>query len=112
MAMTRPQPISILLVASTAAAFHAGAAVLFTPVLSFLMLFWGASPHFFRSSIAGINDGMVFAVTLPLLAGAVGFVGGGLIALGHNLLAESHRRDAIAFKAARQSRAAAMEEAA
>jgi hypothetical protein len=48
---------------------------------------------------------MVFAVALPLLAGALGFAGGGLVALGHNMLAESHRRDAIEFKNAAQARA-------
>ena len=88
MPMTRPQPINVLLVASVSAALHAGTAVLFFPILSFCMLYWGAAPVQFKGTIAAASDGMVFAVVAPLFFAVFGFLAGGLAALGHNAFAK------------------------
>jgi hypothetical protein len=95
MPMTRPQPINVLLVATVSAALHAGTAILFFPLLSFLMLCWGAAPVQFKSTITAASDGMVFAVVAPLLFGAFGFLAGGLAALGHNVFAKDQRKRTV-----------------
>jgi hypothetical protein len=88
MRTNRPQPCNVLLIALVSSALHAGTAVLFFPVLSFLMLCWGTSPVQFRSIVATADDGMVFAVLAPFFFGIFGFFAGGLFAWVHNFLAK------------------------
>jgi hypothetical protein len=90
--MTRPQPVNPLLVATVVAAIHAGAAVLFLPLLSLFMLCWGAAPVQFKGLVSATSDGMLLALAAPLFFGAFGFVAGGLAALGHNLFAQHQRQ--------------------
>jgi hypothetical protein len=108
MPMTRPQPINALLVATVSAALHAGAAVLFFPLLSFLMLCWGAAPVQFKGAISATSDGMLLAVAAPLLFGAFGFLAGGLMALAHNVFAENQRRRTLEVKEPMRVRAASL----
>lgn len=106
MPMTKPQPINVLLVATVVAALHAGAAVLFFPLLSFLMLTWGAAPVQFRGLISATSDGMLLAVVAPLLSGVFGFVAGGVMALAHNVFAKEQRKRAPAMNEPARVRAA------
>ena len=92
MSMTRPQPVNTLLVATVVAAIHAGAAVLFLPLLSLIMLCWGAAPAQFKGLVSATSDGMLLALAAPVFFGIFGFVAGGLAALGHNLFAEHQRQ--------------------
>jgi hypothetical protein len=108
MPMTRPQPINALLVATVSAALHAGAAVLFFPLLSFLMLCWGAAPVQFKGAISAASDGMLLAVAAPLFFGAFGFLAGGLMALAHNVFAEDQRRRTLEIKEPMRVRAASL----
>ena len=91
--MSRPQPISMFLVASASAALHGAAGVVFTPILSFILLCWNGTAQI-RDNI-WIDDIMVFAVTVPMLAAAFGFVAGALAAAVHNVLAKSQRHRAV-----------------
>lgn len=92
MPMTRPQPVNPLLVATVVAAIHTGAAVLFLPLLSLLMLCWGAAPVQLKDLVSATSDGMLLALATPLFFGAFGFLAGGLAALGHNLFAQHQRQ--------------------
>jgi hypothetical protein len=104
MAMTRPQPVNTLLVATVVAAIHAGAAVLFLPLLSVLMLCWGAAPVQFKGLVSAASDGMLLALAAPLVFGIFGFLAGGLTALGHNLFAEHQRQLTLEFEETIRSR--------
>ena len=108
MPMTRPQPINVLLVATVSAALHAGTAVLFFPLLSFLMLCWGAAPVQFKGTISAASDGMLLAVISPLLFGVFGFLAGGLAALGHNVFAKDQRKRALEIREPARARAASL----
>jgi hypothetical protein len=105
MAMSRPQPVSVLLVAATSAAFHGGAAVLFVPVLSFILLCWSGAPSQSTESVQ-TETGMVFALLAPLIATVFGFIAGAVMALAHNVFAQGQRKLAIEMGDARQVRAA------
>jgi hypothetical protein len=104
MAMTRPQPVNTLLVATVVAAIHAGAAVLFLPLLSVLMLCWGAAPVQFKGLVSSASDGMLLALAAPLVFGIFGFLAGGLTAMGHNLFAEHQRQLTLEFEETIRSR--------
>ena len=108
MPMTRPQPINVMLVATVSAALHAGAAVLAVPLLSFLLLCWGAAPVQFKGVIAAASDGMVLAVAAPLFFGVLGFLAGGLMALAHNVFAIEQRKRAPAINEPARVRAASL----
>ncbi|MGZ7087973.1 MAG: hypothetical protein ACXVKH_00760 [Candidatus Angelobacter sp.] len=95
MSMIRPKPINVFLVAAVSALFHGGVAVLFTPMLSFLMFYWGAAPIQFSNTIAATSDGMVLAVLAPLFFAALGFVTGALVALVHNVFAKDQCRHTL-----------------
>jgi len=106
MSMTRPQPVNTLLVASVSAAIHAGAAVLFLPLLSLLMLCWGAAPVQLKDLVSATSDGMLLALATPLFFGAFGFIAGGLAALGHNLFAQHQRQLTLEIEETVRSRTA------
>jgi hypothetical protein len=106
MPMTRPQPINVLLVATVLAALHAGTAVLFLPLLSFLMLCWGSAPVQFKGMVSATSDGMVIVLVAPLFFGAFGFLAGGLAALLHNLFAQHQRQQSFAIEEAAHARTA------
>ena len=82
--------------------------MLFVPVLSFLMLSWGAAPQQFRSAMSATNEGMLLAVLAPVFCAAFGFVAGALVAIGHNIFAEGQRKHvALRVKQTSQARGAA-----
>ena len=103
MAMSRPQPVSVLLVASTSAALHGGVAVLSVPILSFILLCWNGTPG---HTNAFTEAGMVIALLSPLIAAGVGFVAGALMAFAHNVFAHDQRRLSLGIGEAREVRAA------
>jgi hypothetical protein len=96
--------VNTLLVATVVAAIHAGAAVLFLPLLSVLMLCWGAAPVQFKGLVSSASDGMLLALAAPLVFGIFGFLAGGLTALGHNLFAEHQRQLTLEFEETIRSR--------
>ena len=108
MPMTRPQPINALLVATVSAALHAGAAVVFLPLLSFVMLCWGAAPVQFKGLVSATSDGMLIVLLAPIFFGAFGFFAGGLAALFHNLLAQHQRQQSFAIEESARVRAASL----
>ena len=112
MSMTRPQPVNTLLVATVAAAIHAGAAVLFLPLLSLLLLCWGAAPVQFKGLVSATSDGMLLALATPLFFGIFGFLAGGLAAMGHNLFAEHQRQLTLEIEEAVRERTASFSTAA
>jgi hypothetical protein len=91
MAMSRPASINVFSVALVSGALHGGAAMLFVPIFSFLLLCWSTAPAQIIPS-KRIDEGMVLAVIAPALCAAFGFVVGALGALAHNTLAQHHRR--------------------
>jgi hypothetical protein len=101
MAMSRPQPINVFLVATVSAAIHGGAAVLFAPMLSVLLLVWGQVPARLQA-----EDGMVFAVLAPILGAAFGFVAGAVMALAHNMFAQGQRKLTVEIYESRRVQAA------
>ena len=108
MSMTRPQPVNTLLVATVVAAIHAGAAVLFLPLLSLLMLCWGAAPTQLKGLVAATSDGMLLALAAPFFFGIFGFLAGGLAALGHNLFAQQQLQRTLEFEETVDARAASL----
>jgi len=96
--MKGTQPISVLLVAMVSAALHGAAAVVFVPILSFLLLSWGAAPVQLSNVVAGANNGMVFAVIAPLCCAVFGFFAGAFAAFTHNVFAKDQRRPAVAMQ--------------
>lgn len=108
MSMTRPQPVNTLLVATVVAALHAGAAVLFLPFLSLLMLCWGAAPVQLEGLVSSTSDGMLLALAAPFVFGIFGFLAGGFAAMGHNLFAEQQRQVALEFEETVRARAASL----
>jgi hypothetical protein len=104
MAMSRPQPINVVLVAATSAALHGGAAVLFVPSLSFLLLCWSGTPV--PSKVIGQTEtGMSLALLAPFVATAFGFIAGAAMAFAHNMFANCQREPALAINES-QSRVA------
>jgi hypothetical protein len=90
------------------AAIHAGAAVLFLPLLSLIMLCWGAAPVQFKGLVSATSDGMLLALATPLVFGVFGFLAGGFAAMGHNLFAEHQRQLTLEFEEAVRARAASL----
>jgi hypothetical protein len=91
MAMSRPASINVFSVALVSGALHGGAAMLFVPIFSFLLLCWSNAPAQIIPS-ASVDQGMVLAVIAPALCAAFGFIVGVLGALAHNALAQNQRR--------------------
>src|SRR6478735_11872450 len=94
MAISRPASINVFSVALVSGALHGGAAMLFVPIFSFLLLCWSSVPAQITPS-TGIDEGMVLAVIAPALCAAFGFVVGALGALAHNALAQNQRRHTV-----------------
>jgi hypothetical protein len=107
MAMSKPESISVFFVALVSAAVHGGAAVLFVPIFSFLLLCWGTAPAQIKPSMR-VDDGMVFAVIAPALCAAFGFAVGALAALVHNMLAQNQRRLTVEVSEPAQMRTASL----
>ena len=94
MAMSRPASINVFSVALVSGALHGGAAMLFVPIFSFLLLCWGTAPARLTPSTR-VDEGMVLAVIAPALCGAFGFIVGALGALAHNALAQNQRQQTV-----------------
>ena len=94
MAISRPASINVFSVALVSGALHGGAAMLFVPIFSFLLLCWGTAPAQLTPSTR-VDEGMVLAVIAPALCAAFGFVVGALGALVHNALAHNQRQHAV-----------------
>jgi hypothetical protein len=94
MTMSRPASINVFSVALVSGALHGGAAMLFVPIFSFLLLCWSTAPAQITPS-TGIDEGMVLAVIAPALCAAFGFVVGALGALAHNALAQNQPRETV-----------------
>jgi|SRR3954466_11461389 hypothetical protein len=94
MAMSRPASINVFSVALVSGALHGGAAMLFVPIFSFLLLSWSTAPARVTPSTR-IDEGIVLAVIAPALCAAFGFVVGALGALAHNALVQNERRDTV-----------------
>jgi hypothetical protein len=88
MAMSKPQPISVHIVALTCAALHGVVAIVAAPILAIILC---------SSAPANLNIDtiMLLAVVAPVLCAAFGFVVGGLMAAAHNVFAQEQRRAVI-----------------
>lgn len=94
MAISRPASINVFSVALVSGALHGGAAMLFVPIFSFLLLCWSTAPGQITPSTR-VDEGMVLAVIAPTLCAAFGFIVGALGALAHNALAQNQPRHAV-----------------
>lgn len=94
MAISRPASINVFSVALVSGALHGGAAMLFVPIFSFLLLCWSTAPGQTTPSTR-VDEGMVLAVIAPVLCAAFGFVVGALGALAHNALAQNQSRHTV-----------------
>ena len=102
MAMSRPQSISILLVATTSAALYGGAAIVFVPVLSFILLCYDATSHY--SKEIQTETVMLCALLAPVIASTIGFVFGALMALAHNAFVNCQRGVTVEISELRKAR--------
>ncbi|HEY2233832.1 MAG TPA: hypothetical protein VGK01_10205 [Candidatus Angelobacter sp.] len=107
MAVSRPASINVFSVALVSGALHGGAAMLFVPIFSFLLLCWSNAPAQIIPSTS-VDKGMVLAVIAPVLCGAFGFVVGALGALAHNALAQNQRRHTVDVSEPDQVRTASL----
>lgn len=107
MAISRPASINVFSVALVSGALHGGAAMLFVPIFSFLLLCWSPAPAQIIPS-ASVDQGMVLAVVAPALCAAFGFVVGALGALAHNALAQNQRRHTVEVNEPAQVRTASL----
>jgi hypothetical protein len=111
MVISRPQPISILLVATTSAALHGGAAVIGVPILSFILLCLDRTPAYSKE-IMQTETGMVLALVAPVVASVVGFVAGAFMAFAHNAFVNCHRETAVEISESGKAQAASLGNAA
>jgi hypothetical protein len=107
MAVSRPASINVFSVALVSGALHGGAAMLFVPIFSFLLLCWSNAPAQIIPSTS-VDKGMVLAVIAPVLCAAFGFVVGALGALAHNALAQNQRRNTVDVSEPDQVRTASL----
>jgi hypothetical protein len=82
--MKTPKTINVMLVATASAILHGVLAGIFIPLLSMLLLSFGALPSPL-AAIATAEHGMMFAVAAPFGYAAIGFVGGAAMAFLFNL---------------------------
>jgi hypothetical protein len=80
------------------AALHGAVAVVFVPVLSFLLLSWGAAPVQLSRAVEAAGNGMVFAVIAPLCCAGFGFFAGAFAAFTHNVFAKDQPRSAVILR--------------
>ena len=111
MAMSRPQPINVVLVATITAALHGGAAVLFVPILSFILLCWNGTPAHSKAAIQ-TETAMLFALLAPVIATAFGFAAGAMMAFVHNMFANCQREPALEINESNKVSVAAISNAA
>jgi len=111
MAMLIPASINVFSVALVSGALHGGAAMLFIPIFSFLLLCWSSVPAQIIPSTS-VDNGMVLAVIAPVLCAAFGFVVGALGAIAHNALAQNQRRHTVEVSEPDQLRTASLSNAA
>lgn len=102
MASSRRASINVFSVALVSGALHGGAAMLFVPIFSFLLLCWSTAPAQATPSTT-LDRAMVLAVIAPALCAAFGFVVGALGALVHNALVQKQRQHAVEFSDAAQA---------
>ena len=107
MTMSRPASINVFSVALVSGALHGGAAMLFVPIFSFLLLCWSTTPAQLTPS-SRVDDGMVLAVIAPALCAAFGFVVGALGAIAHNALAQNQRQQTVEVSEPAQVRTASL----
>jgi hypothetical protein len=107
MAISRPTSINVFSVALVSGALHGGAARLFVPIFSFLLLCWSTAPGQITPSTR-MDEGMVLAVIAPALCAAFGFAVGALGALAHNALAQNQRRYTVEVSEPVQVRTASL----
>jgi hypothetical protein len=105
MAMSRPASINVFSVALVSGVLHGGAAMLFVPIFSFLLLCWSPA-QIIPSTI--VDKGMVLAVIAPALCAAFGFFVGAIAALAYNALAQNQRRHTVEVSEPAQVRAASL----
>lgn len=105
MAISRPASINVFSVALVSGALHGGAAMLFVPVFSFLLLCGSAAPAQIKPSTTA-DEGMVLAVIAPAFCAAFGFIIGALGALAHNALAQNQPRHTVEVSEPAQARTA------
>jgi len=82
----KTKPINVLLAATISGLLQAAIAALVAPCFAFLSLLAGAAPSQLQSTVAASDNGMIFALAAPFIFGAIGFLGGGLMAFLFNLL--------------------------
>ncbi|HKD83017.1 MAG TPA: hypothetical protein VKH81_25230 [Candidatus Angelobacter sp.] len=92
MAMSKPQPISVYMVAVTCAALHGIVAIVAAPILACILCWSGPARLEGGFNIEKI---MVFAVTAPVISSVFGFIAGGLMATAHNVFAKEQRKVAV-----------------
>ena len=107
MAMSRPASINVFSVALVSGALHGGAAMLFFPIFSFLLLCWSTAPVQSTPSTR-VDEGMVLAVIAPALCAAFGFAVGALGALAHNALAQNQRQQTVEVSESAQMHTASL----
>ena len=107
MAISRAASINVFSVALISGALHGGAAMLFVPIFSFLLLCWSTASAQVNPSLA-VDQGMVLAVIAPAFCAAFGFVVGALGALAHHALAQNQRRDTVEVTELTQIRTASV----
>ena len=83
--MKKPKAINVLLVATVSAILHGAVAVVFVPCVSMLMLCFAEPPAALTSTLASVENGMLFAVAAPFGYAAIGFLFGGLMAFMYNM---------------------------
>lgn len=80
--MKKVSPVNVLLVAACSAALQGSLAVLFVPLLSFLLAVRGGSS---ATGNAMLEGQMIVAVIAPFVCAAFGFFAGAALACGFNM---------------------------
>jgi hypothetical protein len=94
--MAKCPPINVLFTASVSAVVHGGLALIWTPVLSIVMLTMGAPPVQL-ARLLNQDRGMLLAAIAPVLWALMGFVAGATMAFLYNLSVIDASKDEIAL---------------
>jgi hypothetical protein len=94
--MAKCPPINVLFTASVSAVVHGGLALIWTPVLSIVMLTMGAPPVQL-ARLLNQDRGMLLATIAPVLWALMGFVAGAAMAFLYNLSVIDASKDEIAL---------------
>ncbi len=103
MAMSKPQPINVHVVALTCAALHGVVAIVVAPILSIILCSTAPAPV---EGDLNLEKVMLLAVVAPVLSAAFGFAAGTLMAAAHNVFAQEQRRVAVMVREAPEVQAA------